>query len=96
MAEKMSDAEYAQTQAQLLALARVVLDMDLAGFLARIETAHAAGPVLNPTLYRRGQERMEAIRRVASAARGLQDEVRELRDLIQTKKGDEALPLLTD
>jgi hypothetical protein len=51
-------------------LAMLVVDMDLEGFLAQIETAEAAGPVLDPTLYR------EAGGKLAEACKVFRDEVR--------------------
>lgn len=68
----MTDAEYALTQERLLLVARMVSSMDLDGFLRRIEQAETAAPVLDPTLYARGGARLDAIRRIAEAAREFQ------------------------
>jgi hypothetical protein len=57
-------------------LAMVVVDMDLEGFLARIETAEATGPVLDPTLYREAGEKLADVQALAEACKVFRDEVR--------------------
>jgi hypothetical protein len=52
MPERMTDEQYQATQGQLMVLAQVVQEMDLSGFLGRIEYCHALGPMLHPTEYR--------------------------------------------
>ena len=65
----MNNEEYIMTQRQLLLMASLVREMDLDGFLERIETAYALGPMLDPTLYKRGVDNLEIVRRIAEAAR---------------------------
>ena len=45
---------------------------DLDRFLARIGTAEAVGPLLDPTLYQRAAPKLGQVREIANAARGLQ------------------------
>jgi len=61
----MNDAEYLQTQMQVLLLAGLLLQLDLPAFLHRIEAAEALGPVLDPTLYRRAADNLAALRETA-------------------------------
>lgn len=68
----MNNAEYFATQHQLLLMTSLIKEMDLDGFLSRIETAYALGPILDPTLYRKGVENMETVRRIAMAAKSFQ------------------------
>jgi hypothetical protein len=64
----MTDLEYHGTQQGLLLVAGMVRQWDFAGFLERIGTAHAAGPVIDPTLYRAAGEKLSAIEDLARAA----------------------------
>lgn len=67
--ERMSDDEYAFVQNELARIGGEVENLDLVGFLERIETAESVGPVLNPTLYMRGARTMEWFRGLALAVR---------------------------
>jgi hypothetical protein len=57
-------------------LAMLVVGMDSEGFLARIETAEAAGPVLDPTLYQEAGEKLAEVKALAKACKVFRDEVR--------------------
>jgi hypothetical protein len=72
----MTDAEYLQTQRQLVLLAQIVDSLDLDGFLRRIEVAESVGPILNPTLYTEGAENLLKVKGLARACKVFQDEVR--------------------
>jgi hypothetical protein len=74
--ELMDNAQYEATYRTLQILAMVAVDMDLEGFLARIETAEAAGPVLDPTLYREAGEKLADVKALAEACKVFRDEVR--------------------
>lgn len=52
----MTDPEYLYTQNQVLLLASLAATLDLDTFIARIERAHAVGPIVDPTLYGRAME----------------------------------------
>jgi hypothetical protein len=73
----MTDAEYLQTQRQLVLLAQIVDSLDLDGFLQRIGVAESVGPILNPTLYTEGAENLARVKGLARACKALQDEVRD-------------------
>ena len=67
----MDDAVYIETQAQLVTLCLLVASLpDLDRFLARIGTAEAVGPLLDPTLYRKAAPKLGQVREIANAARG--------------------------
>jgi hypothetical protein len=68
---RMTDDEYRQTQRKLMRLAVEVQGLDFQGFLERIAEAESAGPVLDPTLYRRGAAALAAVKEVALAGRGM-------------------------
>lgn len=78
MKGKMSNAEYIVTQQQLLLMASLIKELNLDGFLARIETAYALGPILDPTLYKKSAENVETVHRIAVAARNFQMEVKKV------------------
>lgn len=80
----MTDAEYMLTQERLFLVAKMVSNMDLDGFLQRINHAEALGPVLDPTLFMRGATRLDAIKRLARAAKELQ---KAASALAQTEEG---------
>jgi hypothetical protein len=61
----MTDEQYTQTQRTLMRLAVELQGLDLDGFLARIAEAEAAGPVTDPTLFRRGAPALAAVKAVA-------------------------------
>jgi hypothetical protein len=84
----MTDAEYAATQQQLLAIAAIVSDMDLSGFLQRIERCDALGPMVDPTAYRSGMKRLTTIRRLAEATRDMQPIALELKEELARELAD--------
>ncbi len=57
--------KYIETQQQLLLLAGIVRDMPLSEFLAAAERADAFGPVLDPSLWKAGQQNLETIKKMA-------------------------------
>ena len=65
----MKKEEYQQTQTQLLEIMHTVSSMDLNGFVNATNRAESVGPILNPTLYRAGQENLEIVKRMAVALR---------------------------
>lgn len=76
----MTKVEYMATQQQLLWLAGLVSTLDLVGFLRCIGSAESVGPILDPTLYVRGSTKLDAIKRIATAARELQRVVAEAKE----------------
>lgn len=50
--ERMSDADYLQTQHQVMLFVGLLKDLDLRGFRRRLDQADTLGAILDPTLYR--------------------------------------------
>ena len=65
--QPITDEQYLNTQTQLTLIAGLAQDMDLNGFLARINDSHSIAPILDPTLYRAGMKRLELIADLARA-----------------------------
>ena len=69
----MTDDEYTKIQARIPNWAEVSLvilrNLDLDGFLERLEHAETLGYVLDPTLAMRAADGVEKVKTVASAAR---------------------------
>lgn len=61
-------AEYRAAVTQVVMAARVIGSHDLPGLLAAIETSHAVGPMLDPTLYRDAAKAMDEDADVLRAA----------------------------
>jgi hypothetical protein len=68
----VTDEEYLIVQNQLQAIGGLVLGMDLDGFVARIDRAQTLTPILDPTLWMRGAEKLREVREIAEAVRDLQ------------------------
>ncbi|HBE80362.1 MAG TPA: hypothetical protein DDW65_21650 [Firmicutes bacterium] len=69
----MSDTDYKYTQHQLIIIANALNQLELDLFLERIEQAEALGPLINPTLYRKGAEKLEQVKTIALAAKSLKE-----------------------
>ena len=63
--ERMTNEEYSDTQQKIILLARFARDLDLDGFLGRIQDAHAVVPILDPTLYMKGHAKLEQVEALA-------------------------------
>lgn len=63
----MTNEEYQATQEMLLQAARMLDVLDLNTFRDRIRVAESLGPVLDPTLYRDGHRRLQALDELAAA-----------------------------
>jgi hypothetical protein len=72
MRQEISNAEYQACQDQMLLLARMVRDMPLVDFLQAISRAEAVGPMVDPTLYIRGRDKLEEIKLMAEGLRKFQ------------------------
>jgi hypothetical protein len=91
----MTDSEYTETQARLCLIAQFVaiMDLDLDGFLDRIALAEGFSPIVDPTLYLRGSDRLEAVRHLAVATRQFRDSAAaSLKVLQQPVPGGRELP----
>lgn len=75
---RVKDAEYTLTQDRLLGIAQWIAetDLDLDTFLDRIALAEGVAPILDPTAFLRGADRLDAVRNIARAARDFRDAAR--------------------
>lgn len=64
---KMDAEEYAATQDQMVLAAGFIASLDLEGFVDRIEITDAIGPMLHPTLYRDGMDKLHQVKELAEA-----------------------------
>lgn len=78
----MSDVEYGLVQQAIIQAGDLLAMLDLPAFIDRANVALAVGPVLNPTLYMRGVDRLEAVRDMATAALRFRNAVERLRELV--------------
>lgn len=74
----MNDEDYFGTQQRILMFARLVRTEDLEGFLQRVGTAHALGPILDPTRYRDAMSNLQSLERLAAGLRHFQKVVEEV------------------
>ena len=68
----MKDAEFAATQQQLLMCAGLATQIDLVGYLERIETALEKGRALNPGVWDKAKPRLIELQDLAKALIGFQ------------------------
>lgn len=61
----MTGKEYVKTQLALIAIGQQVDLLDIESFLACISRAEAVAPLLDPTLYKKACENMQALRELA-------------------------------
>jgi hypothetical protein len=78
----MTDDQYKATQNAVVEMCKDVLMLDLVGFLNCIEHTEATAHLMDPTLWLKGNARLEAIKRCAVAFRGAQGAAEELRLLV--------------
>ena len=89
MKEPMTAEKYLETQAHIMTLSSLIGDMDLAGFIRRIETAETLGVFHMPPLeYSRALPKVDVFKRLAHALMGVQTEVRKLRTEAATTWSD--------
>ena len=78
--DKETEFDYTATQSQILMLCRLVLTLDLKQFLSRIGTCEAITPLVNPTLYMEGCEKLTQIKALAAGALRFQEKVIEVKE----------------
>lgn len=82
--ELMTDKEYAQTQKDLIFMGRMVRRMaNLDLFLQRTSRAHTLGPILDPTLYKKGRSNMEIFEALAKELQHFQKAVVNIGNLVE-------------
>lgn len=68
----MKEEEYINTQIQILAIRKITKDLPLTEFLSAIDKADILGPILDPTLWIKGNKPMRKIKELASCLLQLQ------------------------
>lgn len=68
---RMTNEEYSSGQQTLIMAAALLGTVDLDALIAMIDSCHSTAPILDPTLYRRGMDRLGPIREMAVHARRL-------------------------
>jgi len=81
----MNDTEYVNAQYQLMAVARLIEEIDVQfididGFLARIAKTETIAPTIDPTFYREAGDALEKIKRLAEAFEGFQKAIKTTRE----------------
>jgi hypothetical protein len=71
---RITPGEYQMIQTELITMAATVQGFDLEGFLENISYADTMGPILDPTLWTKGSDRMHKIEQIARAALRFQKE----------------------
>jgi len=76
----MNDTEYVTAQYQLVKVARLIEEIDIDGFLARIAKTETIAPIIDPTFYRGAGDALEKIKRLAEAFEGFQKAIKTIRE----------------
>lgn len=78
----MDDLNYSETQKRLIDATRCIVDLNLDAFLDRINHCESVGSLLNPTLYMKGQCRLEKIKALTIKMQAVKGAMIELEALI--------------
>lgn len=62
----MTNKEYMVTQVKMIEIGKVLDTLDFEGFVERCRMAEAIGPVIDPTLYQRAIDNLEAVKNYAN------------------------------
>lgn len=68
----MTNEEYLEVQTQLTTLAGIARGWKISEMLQMISRAETVGPIVDPTLYRKGMRHLEAIKDLAQAGMAFQ------------------------
>jgi len=68
----MKEEEYINIQNQILAIRGIIKDLPLTEFITAIDRADTLGPIIDPTLWIKGNNQMSKIRKLASCLLQLQ------------------------
>lgn len=83
MADRMSNEEYLDTQLQLTTFSAMLIEVDVEGFIERGRQAEAAAPLIDPSAFLAGHEKLAAITRLAEAALRFKQAALEFRNTMQ-------------
>jgi len=61
----MDEAEFHMVTQQLLMMGNLVKDLKLAEYIEAINVSDATGPILDPTLWRKGHQKTAILRKMA-------------------------------
>ena len=61
----MDEAEFHMVTQQLLMMGNLVKDLKLAEYIKTINVSDATGPILDPTLWRKGHQKTAILRKMA-------------------------------
>lgn len=78
----MKPKDYLNTQMALITIGKHASTLDLDSFTAHIEKAESVAPIVDPTLYRKAQENLQAIKKLANAVKTVQTCHQELFDAV--------------
>lgn len=79
----MTNEEYFNTQLQLTTMAAMMIEVDVEGMIERARHAQAVAPLIDPTAFIAGHEKLEAITRLAEAASRFKGAALEFRNTMQ-------------
>jgi len=71
----MSDSAFLSTMSAVAVFGTLILRMDLDGFLERIDTAESLGPILDPSLFQKGKDNLQAVKDLAESLRPFRETV---------------------
>jgi hypothetical protein len=69
---RMEPKKYIETQMRIIEMGKIAASLDIETFLICIRNAETMAPMIDPTLYRRAQNNLEAIKRLAICAKQMQ------------------------
>lgn len=72
---KMSNEEYERTQQAIVYIGVQAIGLDIPAFLERISIAESLGPVIDPTLWMKGEGGLSYVKALANAVGGVREEL---------------------
>lgn len=69
----MEKEQYLATQMAIIQIGKNSSGLDIDGFLAAISKAETLAPILDPTLYRKGADNLDAIKNLARSIKPVQE-----------------------
>lgn len=80
----MKEEKYIQTQQQLICLAGIIKDMPLSEFLHKINICETISPLIDPTLYRQGADKLTFIKQIAESAQNFQSDIIKYEEILKS------------
>lgn len=78
----MNGKQYIQIQMTLIQVGQTIAKLDLDGFMKAISNAETCAPVIDPTLYRRAADNLQAIKNLGKAAQQVKMAFEEMQQAI--------------